>query len=314
MSKGSNFLFIAFRGMGMGMAEVVPGVSGGTIAFITGIYERLINAIKSFHPRLLKHVRKAEWTSLWKAIDGWFLLPLLTGMFAGIVIGAFGIEYLRLHHPNELWGFFFGLILASCVFIGRKVEKWTTGNIIAFLLASAAAYWITIATPAGGSINPLFLIFSGMIAISALLLPGISGSFILLLMGMYTIVIPALKSALQTLAWEPIKILFFFGVGCTIGLVFFSRLLSWTFKHYKNLTLSVLTGFMLGSLNKIWPWRNTLETRINSHGEEVPFLEKSVLPNQFIGEPHIYSVACAILLGLFLIYLFARVERKSALA
>lgn len=286
----------------MGMAEVVPGVSGGTIAFITGIYERLLEAIKSFSPALVGVFRREGVPGLWKAIHGNFLVALLLGMAAGIVVGIFGITWLIEHQPQAIWSFFFGLILASAVWIGRQMNGWTWREVTGLLVASALAYWITIASPATGSENLLFVLICGMIAISAMLLPGISGSFLLLLMGMYTVVIGHVKGMLETFAAEHLMIVGVFAVGCLIGLAGFSRVLTWVFRHYHNLALAILTGFMLGSLNRLWPWKIVTATRINSHGEEVPFIERSVWPSDFPGDPQVLTVIVCLLAGFGLVW------------
>lgn len=286
----------------MGMAEVVPGVSGGTIAFITGIYERLLEAIKSFSPALIPVFRKEGMPGLWKAIHGNFLLALLIGMGMGIVVGIFGITWLIEHHPQAIWSFFFGLILASALWISRQMKGWTWREVVGLLAASALAYWITIASPANGSENLLFVLICGMIAISAMLLPGISGSFLLLLMGMYTFVIGHVKGLLETLATEHLLVVGVFAVGCLVGLAGFSRILTWIFRHYHNLALAILTGFMLGSLNRLWPWKIVLSTRMNSHGEEVPFVERSVWPSDFPGDPQVLTVLLCLIAGFALVW------------
>lgn len=297
-----NAIQIALRGMAMGMAEVVPGVSGGTIAFITGIYEQLLEAIKSFSPALVGVFRREGVPGVWKAIHGNFLVALLLGMAAGIVVGIFGITWLIEHQPQAIWSFFFGLILASAVWIGRQMNGWTWREVTGLLVASALAYWITIASPATGSENLFFVLICGMIAISAMLLPGISGSFLLLLMGMYTVVIGHVKGMLETFAAEHLIIVGVFAVGCLIGLAGFSRVLTWVFRHYHNLALAILTGFMLGSLNRLWPWKVVTSTRINSHGEEVPFIEHSVWPSDFPGDPQVLTVIVCLLAGFGLVW------------
>lgn len=268
-------LFIALKGMAMGMAEVVPGVSGGTIAFITGIYERLINAIKSFGPQAFSALRADGLKGLWETIDGNFLVALLGGMVVGIVVGVFGISHLLEHYPILLWAFFFGLIIASALYIGRQVSNWSIGEIIALIVGAVFAYYITVAVPAQGNEALWFVFISGAIAISALLLPGISGSFILLLMGMYTFIIPTVKDALTTFSGDSLLILVVFAAGCAVGLVTFSRVLSWTFEHYKNPTLALLTGFMIGSLNKIWPWRIPQQWLVENEGGDYILQENS---------------------------------------
>ncbi|MCF8237178.1 MAG: DUF368 domain-containing protein [Saprospiraceae bacterium] len=308
-----NWYQIAIRGMAMGMAEVVPGVSGGTIAFITGIYERLLDAIKSFHPSLIGVFRREGFNGVWLAIHGWFLLSLLSGMAVGIVIGIFGITWLIDHHPQAIWSFFFGLILASAIWISRQMDQWTWRDGVGLVLASLLAYWITIASPATGTEALWFVLICGMIAISAMLLPGISGSFLLLLMGMYTVVIGHVKGLLETFSMEHALVVGVFAVGCLIGLAGFSRILTWIFHHFHNLALAILTGFMVGSLNRLWPWKVVISTRTNSHGIEVPFLEKSVLPSDFPGEPQLLTVGICVLLGFGLVWLMDSQSPEKAL-
>ena len=231
----------------MGIAEVIPGVSGGTIAFITGIYEELINTIKQvLSPNWFGILRKEGIAATWKAINGNFLVFLLGGMAFGVVVGVLGVTALLESYPELLWAFFFGLIVASAIYIGKQVEKWSTIEFVALLLGTVIAFYITVASPAQGSEALWFVFIAGAIAISALILPGISGSFMLLLMGMYTFIIPTVKDALKTLNPESLVVLGVFGLGCLLGLATFSRVLSWTFKHYKNPTLALLTGFHCG--------------------------------------------------------------------
>jgi len=268
MKKQLFSVSTALKGMAMGIAEVIPGVSGGTIAFITGIYERLINTIKAFGPELLSALRSGGLKAGWQAINGNFLLSLIAGMAIGIGVGVFGVTHLLENYPVLLWAFFFGLIIASAVYIGKQVPRWGVIEIVALLVGIGVAYWITVAVPAEGTEALWFVFLSGAIAISALLLPGISGSFILLLLGMYTFIIPTVKEALKTLDGDKLLILVVFGAGCAVGLATFSRVLSWTFKHFQNPTLALLTGFMLGSLNKIWPWRIPV-SGLTEEGEKV---------------------------------------------
>lgn len=299
------------KGMAMGIAEVIPGVSGGTIAFITGIYEKLINTIKAFDFSLISTFRKDGLAGLWNQVNGTFLVALVIGMGLGIVVGVFGVTHLLDNFPVLLWSFFFGLIVSSAIYIGRQVAQWGVAEVIALLLGVAVAYYITVANPAQGNEALWFVFVSGAIAISALMLPGISGSFILLLMGMYTFILPTMKEALSTFDPQALMIMVVFGLGCLTGLVTFSRVLSWTFKNYKTQTLALLTGFMIGSLNKIWPWRNVLSTRINSKGEEVPFLEKTVLPANFDGEPMIFGAIALMIVGFVSVFVMERMGQSK---
>jgi putative membrane protein len=302
-----NRLLLFLKGAAMGLAEVIPGVSGGTLAFITGIYEELLDTIKNIlGPELFKAFREGGIKAVWEKANGPFLAVLLPGMAFGLIMGVFIVTKLLESFPQLLWAFFFGLIVASVWYIGKRVGKWRTPEVIGLIAAAALAFYITIAAPAQGTTSLWFILICGMIAISALILPGISGSFILLLMGMYTVIIPAVKTALTTFDATSLTILIVFAIGALIGLATFSRVLSWAFKHQRSLTMAILTGFMIGSLNKIWPWRNVLEYRTNSSGEQVPFLEKSVLPATYDGEPMVLGVIVLMILGFLVVWLLDR--------
>ena len=311
MKNKSSFLVLALKGMAMGIAEVIPGVSGGTIAFITGIYEKLLNTIKAFHPSLIGTFKQDGITGVWLAINGTFLVTLLVGMATGVIVGVFGVTHLLETYPEMLWAFFFGLIISSAIFIGKQVNGWGIQEIVTLLIGTATAYYITVASPAQGNEALWFVFLSGAIAISALILPGISGSFILLLMGMYSFVLPTVRTALTTFDPESLLIVGTFAAGCLVGLMTFSRVLSWTFKNYKNPTLALLTGFMLGSLNKLWPWRNVLSTRINSKGKEVPFIEESVLPGNYENEPFVIAVVICMILGFLSVFIIERLGKQT---
>jgi len=307
MKKNNEKIGFFLKGLAMGIAEVIPGVSGGTIAFITNIYERLLSSIKAIlGPELLRSFRKGGFAETWKVIDGGFLLFLLLGMGTGVVAGVFGITHLLEKHPQLVWGFFFGLILVSSWFVGKQVRRWNITSVAGLLAGTGIALWYTLAAPGQGNDALWFVFISGAIAISALMLPGISGSFMLVLMGMYTLIIPSVKSVL--LAFDPkgLAIVAAFAGGCLLGLATFSRVLTWFFKHYHDVTMALLTGFMIGSLNKIWPWRIVLETRINSSGEVVPVVERSVLPGNFPGDPQLLWVLLLMGAGFLLVFFLER--------
>lgn len=326
MSLFKSQFGLALKGMAMGIAEVIPGVSGGTIAFITGIYEKLINTIKAFSPALFGVFQKDGIGGVWREVNGIFLMTLLIGMAGGVVIGVFGVTHLLEEYPQHLWGFFFGLIIASAIYIGKQVSKWGPFEIVGLLLGTALAYYITIASPASGNEALWFVFLSGMIAISALILPGISGSFILLLMGMYTFIIPKVKEALTTFSSESLIITGVFAMGCLVGITSISRVISWMFDHYRNTTLAVLTGFMVGSLNKVWPWRiatqwidkedvkGAILTNIDNYAtpDNLKILkEVSVLPNSFVGEPHLIPVLILMVVGFLAVFGLEKVGSKS---
>lgn len=266
-----------FKGAAMGIAEVIPGVSGGTIAFITGIYERLLECIKAINPSLITIYRSEGLGGVLKAIDAKFLALLFSGMLGGIVVGIFGVTYLLDHYPTPLWGFFFGLILASSIYIARQIPNWNMIRFISLVVGFAIAYGVTMIAPVEGSDSLLMIFVAGVIAISALILPGVSGSFMLLLMGMYTLIIPALKSVIKNQDITSLVIVIVFGLGCIVGLAGFSRVLSWLLDKYKYATFALLTGFMIGSLNKIWPWRNVREILNKETGEIESLFQSSSL-------------------------------------
>ena len=288
MSKNSKVGLI-LKGMAMGVAEVIPGVSGGTIAFITGIYEELINSIKSFGPEAIIGFKDEGLQGLWNAVNGNFLIWLLVGMALGLLSGVFGVTYLLENYPEPLWAFFFGLILASAFYIGKQIEKWNMMSIIGVIAGALVAYAITAISPTEGSLHLGYVYISGTIAISALLLPGISGSFILLLMGMYTLIVSLLKDTLQTFDMAGIVTIGVFALGCLTGLLGFSRVLSWLFKNYKNMTMAVLTGFLIGALNKVWPWRNITAVLDKETGTIEPITNRQELMKFDLGEIKILS-------------------------
>ncbi len=300
-------LFQILKGAGMGMAEVVPGVSGGTIAFITGIYEELLASIRAFNLHQLKLVSKGEWKLVWKNIHGTFLLQLVIGMAMGLVIGILVLSHLIEEYPEILWAFFFGLILASAFYVFSLLHRKTVLNYLLIIFSAIVAYGITELSPSEGTENPVFLIASGMVAVSALLLPGLSGSFILLILGMYTIVLHHAKAALTQLDPYSFLNLVLFGLGCLLGLLVFSRFLGFLFKNFKDPTLAVLTGFMLGSLNKIWPWRKaTLWVDESGKIQDNPLVvqeewrvlqEVKLLPQNYAQDAYLFWAIIAFIIG-----------------
>ncbi|WP_417370467.1 DUF368 domain-containing protein [Gelidibacter japonicus] len=259
----SDYLFISLKGVAMGAADAVPGVSGGTIAFISGIYEELITTISGVNLSLLTTLGKSGFSAFWKQLNGNFLVALLTGILISFVSFMRLAKYLIEEHPILIWSFFFGLIVASIFFVGKQIKTWNLGTIVSLILGTLAAYYITTLSSMANNDSTLFLFFAGAIAICAMILPGISGSFILVILGAYK----TLSDALHDFDFKRIAI---FVVGALIGLLSFSRVLKWLFKHYKNTTLAVLTGFIFGSLNKIWPWKETLTVLEKSTGQTIP--------------------------------------------
>lgn len=284
-----DYFVLLLKGMAMGAADVVPGVSGGTIAFISGIYEELLETINSVNLGALKTLKKEGVKAAWKSINGNFIVTLFLGIGISIASLAKLISYLLEAHPILIWSFFFGLVLASIVYVGKQVKSWNAGSIVSLIIGTGLAFWITVLPPMANSDEMWFMFASGMIAICAMILPGISGSFILLLMGSYQTVLGAVKD-------KDLLTIGVFMAGAVIGLLSFSRVLKWMFTKYHDLTIAVLTGFLIGSLNKLWPWKETISTRINSHDEVVPFIQENVFPADMVGEPQVmYAVAFCIL-------------------
>ena len=261
-------------GLLMGAAEIVPGVSGGTIAFISGIYERLVNSLKQFTPALIPRLRKEGFRELWVLTDAPFLSILFAGMAVSIIVFANAISYLLYNEPVALWSFFFGMVLASCWVVSKDISRTQFESYLFLIVGVLVGLVVTHITPLEVSPTPAALFFGGMFAVCAWILPGLSGSFILLIMGLYTFVVDAIKSfdvvSLMTL-----------GAGCAIGLVSFAQVLSVLFSRFRNGTLALLTGFMMGSLAKLWPWKNTLSYQLKSDGSQIPILQEPVMPETY---------------------------------
>ncbi|WP_292890442.1 DUF368 domain-containing protein [Nonlabens sp.] len=315
-----RFLTVASKGLLMGAADVVPGVSGGTIAFITGIYEELIRTIDGIDIQLFKDLFKIGLKNTFSKYHLGFLLALLTGIAISILSLSKLLTYLLQHHSVLLWSFFFGLVLASVLYIAKQISSWNLGVIIAIIAGSMISYYLTVAEPLGSPESWWYIIFSGFIAIIAMILPGISGAFLLLLLGSYKTVLGSISGLLEAViagdwsqAFDYFIKLFLFAIGGVLGLKVFSRLLTWLFEHQKNLTLALLTGFMVGSLNKLWPWKEVLKYRIDSHGQEVPFLEKSISPTSFEGDPQLLYVIFLTLIGFILILALEKWANKKTI-
>ena len=300
-----EYVVISLKGMAMGAADVVPGVSGGTIAFISGIYEELLNSISSFNFSLINVFKNEGIKSVWIKVNGDFLVSLFVGILISVLSLAKLIESMLENHPIVIWSFFFGLVLASIIYIGKQITKWTKGSVLCLILGAILAFYITTLNPmVSANSSPWFLFLAGMIAICAMILPGISGSFILVLLGAY-------KPVLNALNTKDFVSIIIFLVGAILGLLSFSRILKWLFSTYKNYTLATLTGFIIGSLNKIWPWKETISWRTNSKGIEVPFNTASVSPFSFEGDNQLLISIFLMLIGFGLIILLEKLAIKK---
>ncbi len=262
MKENNSKIFISniFKGMAMGAANVIPGVSGGTIALITGIFERLIDAIKSFDLKAINLLFKGKFKELIQHIDLWFLISVFMGVGIAIVSLARLFKFLFANYPVYIWAFFFGLVLASVYFVGKSVKKWNISSIISFIIGSAIAISISVLTPASENSSMIYLFICGIVAICSMIIPGLSGSFVLILMGNYQLVM------INAVSEFNMKVLLPVAAGAGLGLIGFSHFLSWLLKKYHNQTIATLTGFVLGSLGILWPWKETLT---QTFGEKV---------------------------------------------
>ena len=280
-----DYALLVLKGIGMGAADVIPGVSGGTIAFTVGIYGELIDSIKrlgsSASLRLLFTLRLG---AFWKAANGNFLLSIVAGIGISIFSLARLVTYLLTHQPVLVWAFFFGLVLASTWFVSREVTRWDAKSLLGFVAGAVAAWFITVMTPAETPGGLWFIFICGAIAICAMILPGISGSFILVLLGKYFYIMEAVKSL-------NVPVMLVFAVGAAIGISVFSHALSYALHRFHNVTITILSGFMLGSLNKVWPWKETVETYVDSHGEVRALVETNILPDHLLWEGVALAVA-----------------------
>lgn len=318
-----NKLILFLKGIAMGAADVVPGVSGGTIAFISGIYEELLSSIKSVDLQALKLVTSFKLKEFWQKINGQFLIILFAGIAFSILSLSRVVLYLLENQPILLWSFFFGLIVASVLLVAKQITKWSLLPILALIIGTAMAYYISsIGSIADENASLLYVFICGAVAICAMILPGISGSFILILMGAYQLIFGTIKELIDSLVasdfaafFNHLKLILIFIVGCLFGLISFSRLLSWLFKHYHNTTVALLIGFLIGSLNKVWPWKETMEYYVDRHGVSKPLLQENVLPNTFTevtNQPSqlIWALLLA-LVGFFCVYSLELFSKKK---
>ncbi|MFT5847775.1 MAG: putative membrane protein [Psychroserpens sp.] len=316
-----DYFFVTLKGIAMGAADVVPGVSGGTIAFISGIYEELIESIDNINFNVFKLWKQDGLKVAWRTINGPFLLALFSGIAISILSLAKIIKYLLHNEPILLWSFFFGLVLASILYIGKQINSWSPSVFVAIIITSIISYYITLAEPFASPDSPYYLLFCGFIAIIAMILPGVSGAFILLILGAYETAINTVNNLIEgvttmnlDLFIDAIIKFFLLAIGAIVGLKVFSKILNWMFKNHKNLTLAILTGFMIGSLNKIWPWKLVTKTRINSEGLEVTALDESILPSSYVGDNQLVIAVIFIAIGFAAILILERLGKKKTTA
>ena len=301
--KLMDYAVITLKGMAMGAADVVPGVSGGTIAFISGIYEELLSSINAIDPSLIKTLKKEGFSKAWRGINGNFLVALFIGIFISVLSLAKFLSWLLEHKPILLWSFFFGLVLASIFLVGKEIKKWGAMTVTALVFGASIAFFITTLPPNENVDSLPYLLLSGALAVCAMILPGISGAFILVLLGSYKTILDAVH---ERKVIEVCTVAF----GAIIGLLSFARLLKWMFNNYRNLTLALLTGFIIGSLNKIWPWKKVLDSKVFD-GKQIDTSFESVLPHQFDGDPQLFAATGLAVVGFSLIFILERLASKK---
>jgi putative membrane protein len=292
-----GYTLLTAKGFCMGAADVVPGVSGGTMAFILGIYEELIDAIKSFNMKTLQHLVAFRFTLLLEHVSWKFLLSVGVGILAAIFTLARVLAWLLQNSPVFIWSFFFGLILASVVSVSKRVEMWRLITWVCFSGAVIGTYFLVGLVPVSTPNDPWFVFLCGAIAICAMILPGISGSFILLLLGKYQYVLEAVNH-------RDFVVLGLVAAGACLGIVIFSRILGWLLRKYHDAMVALLTGLMLGSLRKVWPWKETVDSMVGSHGEIIPLVQANVLPLQLNGE--VMAAVSLMIVGLLVVLFLDR--------
>ena len=287
----------------MGAADVVPGVSGGTIAFISGIYEELVSSINNINLTLFHTLKKEGFNAAWKQLNGNFLLALFIGIFISLFSLATLVSWFLENQPILLWSFFFGLVFASIFFVGKAIEKWNFVTILMLIIGAAVAYFITTLPPNENVDSLPYLFLSGAVAVCAMILPGISGAFILVLLGSYQTILEAVHE-------KDVKVVATVAVGAIFGLLSFARLLKWMFKNFKNQTLAILTGFILGSLPKIWPWKKVLATK--TFGDKIIVIdEKNISPFAFESDNQLLFAILLAVIGFSLIFILEKVASKE---
>lgn len=275
--SSTDYIVLGVKGFCMGASDVVPGVSGGTMAFILGIYEELIDAIKSFDLKSLQFLVTLKFRPLLDRISWQFLLAVGMGIFAAIFTLSKLLSWLLQNRPVFIWSFFLGLILASVLSVSRRVEAWRILTWLCLVGGTLGSYFLVGLVPVATPNDYWFLFLCGAVAICAMILPGISGSYILVLLGKYQYVLDAVNH-------RDFLVLGLVAAGACVGIIAFSRILGWLLKNYHDLMVATLTGLMIGSLHKVWPWKETLESVVDSHGQMIPLVQSNILPGQWNGE------------------------------
>ncbi|RCL72419.1 MAG: DUF368 domain-containing protein [Flavobacteriales bacterium] len=307
----TQHLVTYIKGILMGAADVVPGVSGGTIALITHIYERLINAIDAVSISLILSLFTSRRKEAWDKLYGSFLLALTLGIGTSILLVTGGISWLMEHYPIPLWAFFFGLILGSAYVLKNAIDNWSAVSILMLLVGACVAFGIGLVSPSQGSESLIYLFFCGMLVVIAMILPGISGAFILILLGAYGTALDTVAQ-MKSFVFDGFIVFAVMASGGLVGLKVFAKVLRWLFSNHKNMVLATMTGFLLGSLYKVWPWKEVTQYYTNSSGERVPLNSVSVFPDAFNADAQLVPAITAFFLGLILLFLLERLSKNKS--
>lgn len=299
----------------MGTADLMPGVSGGTIALILGVYKELIQSIDSINLKNLKSLKKEGIKSFWTNINGEFLTVLFLGIITAILSLSFAIDWLINEHPIPLWSFFLGLLIASIFLLKNTLKKWNVSNSLLVIFSAILSFMLTQMTPVNGEIGLFYLFISGFFGIIAMILPGISGAYILLILGSYSTVISLIKSAITSLSNLELEIMIptitqlsVFILGIVIGLRIFASILKWLFDKQHDKTMAVLIGLMFGALHKLWPWQQKFEWSL---GESNKTLSKPISPFDYQEDPQLILAAVFFITGLYLVWILERKKFNS---
>jgi putative membrane protein len=307
LRKVQDYILLFIKGLCMGIADAVPGVSGGTIAFITGIYDELLHSLNAIDREAFKLLLKFQLAEFWKKINGNFLLTVSAGVITSLLLLIEVIFNLIVQYPVLVSSFFFGVIFASVALVLKEIKDWGYKPILSFLLSAVVGYFITTLSPVHTPGNYWFLFVCGALSISSMIFPGISGAFILVLLSKYQFMVASVADL-------DLAAILVFALGGVAGLLAFARLITWVLDHYHHITVAVLAGFMLGSLNKVWPWRKALEYATTRQGKQVAVYDKSILPWHFLSEtgrdPQLFQAILMMALGVCIVIVTERIATR----
>jgi putative membrane protein len=304
LKKPLDYIILFGKGLTMAAVDIIPGVSGGTVAFMSGIHERLVRALRAIDREAFELIGHKRFADCWTKIDGNFLATWAVAVFLGLLILSRGMIHLLGHYPIPLFSFFFGVILMAAPLALRRIRKWSLATVLFFLFGAAATFGLTLFPPLHTSNTFLWAFVAGLVGALGMLLPGLSGGFFLVLIGKYQLMVWAFGQM-------SLPVLGLFAVGGAISLLGMARFLSWIIDNYLSTTVALLAGFMLGSLNKVWPWREVQEYVITGKGEQIPVADRSILPWNYLvttsKDPQVFQAMLMMALGVFMMVLIERI-------